>query len=118
MVRHPVGRRDRRGIAIRRRRAGRGRRAHARPGARRLYDRQDFNFAGPWGNSGFVEDYTAQVRGSPLGAVHLITFNADAEAQHIAANYRPLSSVMPFSRLLRESFTGAPYAELFLAGEA
>jgi hypothetical protein len=86
--------------------------------ARRLYDRQDVNFAGPWGDNGFIEDYTAEVHGRPLGAVHLITFNADGQAQHIAANYRPLSSLMFFSRLLRETFAGTPYAERFLAGEA
>ena len=57
-------------------------------GVRELYDRQDFNFAGPW------------------------------QAQHIAANYRPLSSLMFLFRLLRERVAGAPYAELFLAGEA
>ena len=87
-------------------------------GVRQLYDRQDFNFAGPWGDDGFIEDYTAEVGGKPLGAVHLITFNADGEAQHIAAHYRPLSSLMFFSRLLREKLAGAPYAERFLAGEA
>ena len=31
-------------------------------GVRELYDRQDFNFAGPWGDNGFIEDYTG---GSP-----------------------------------------------------
>jgi hypothetical protein len=87
-------------------------------GVRELYDRQDFNFAGPWGDNGFIEDYTAEVRGKPLGCLHLITFNTDGQAQHIAANYRPLSSLMLFSRLLRERFAGTPYAEHFLAGEA
>ena len=87
-------------------------------GVRELYDRQDFNFAGPWGDSGFIEDYTAEVRGKPLGALHLITFNADEQAQHIVASYRPLSSVMFFSRLLREKLAGTPYAEHFLTGEA
>jgi hypothetical protein len=87
-------------------------------GARELYDRQDFNFAGPLGDYGFIEDYTTEVRGRPLGAVHLVTFNADRQAQHIAAHYRPLSSLMFFSRLLRERFAGTPYAEHFLAGEA
>jgi hypothetical protein len=86
-------------------------------GARELYDRQDFNFVGPWGDHAFIEDYTTEVRGRPLGAVHLVTFNADGQAQHIAANYRPLSSLMLFSRLLRERFAGTPYAEHFLAGE-
>lgn len=87
-------------------------------GVRELYDRQDFNFAGPWGDNRFIEDYTAEVRGRPLGCLHLITFNADGQAQHIAAHYRPLSSGMFFSRLLREMLVGTPYAEHFLAGEA
>jgi hypothetical protein len=87
-------------------------------GVRELYDRQDFNFAGPWGENGFIEDYTAEVDGRPLGCLHLITFNADGETQHIAAHYRPLSSGMFFSRLLRERLAGTPYAEHFLAGEA
>ncbi len=87
-------------------------------GVRELYDRQDFNFAGPWGDHGFIEDYTAEVRGRPLGCLHLITFNADGLAQHIAAHYRPLSSGMFFSRLLRETLAATPYAEHFLAGEA
>jgi hypothetical protein len=87
-------------------------------GVRPLYDRQDFNFAGSWGDNGFIEDYKAEIRGRPLGCLHLITFNADGEAQHIAANYRPLSSVMFFSRLLRERLAGTPSAEHFLTGKA
>ena len=86
-------------------------------GVRQLYDRQDFNFAGPCGDNGFIEDYNAEVRGRPVGCLHLITFNADGQAQHIVANYRPLSSVMFFSRLLRERLAGTPYAEHFLDGE-
>jgi hypothetical protein len=82
---------------------------------RELYDRQDFTVVGPWGDNGFIEDYTAQVRGRPLGCLHLITFNADGEAQHIAAHYRPLGSLMFFSGLLRERLAGTPYAERFLA---
>jgi hypothetical protein len=86
--------------------------------ARELYDRQDFNFAGPWGVNSFIEDYTAEVGGRPLGAVHLVTFNAEGQTQHIAVNYRPLSSLMLFSRLVRERLAETPYAEHFLAGEA
>ena len=81
-------------------------------------DSQAFHFAGPCGDNGFIEDYTAEVHGKPLGCLHLITFNADGQAQHIAAHYRPLSSLMFFSRLLGESLAGTPYAEGFLAGEA
>jgi hypothetical protein len=87
-------------------------------GVRELYDRQHFNFAGPWGDNSFIEDYTAEVRGTPLGCFHLVTFNADGQTQHIAAHYRPLSSLMLFSRLLRERFAGTPYAEHFLTGKA
>jgi hypothetical protein len=85
---------------------------------RDLYDRQDFNFAGPCGDNGFIEDYTAEVGGRALGCLHLVTFNADGQTQHIAAHYRPLSSLMFFSRLMRERLSGTPYADRFLAGEA
>jgi hypothetical protein len=86
-------------------------------GVRELYDRQDFTFAGPCGDRGFIEDYTAEVGGRPLGCLHLITFDADGQTQHIAAHYRPLSSLLFFSRLLHERLAGTPYAEHFLARE-
>ena len=87
-------------------------------GVRELYDRQDFNFAGPCGDNGFIEDYTAEVGGKPLGCLHLITFSADGQTRHIAAHYRPLSSLLFFSRLLRERLAATPYAEHFLGGWA
>jgi hypothetical protein len=33
--------------------------------AKTLYDYQDFHFAGPAGNNGFLEDYDTEVRGKP-----------------------------------------------------
>ena len=84
---------------------------------RELYEQQEFNFAGPWGDNAFIEDYTAEVRGRPVGCLHLITFDSGGQAQRISANYRPLSSLMFFSRLLREQLAGTPYAEQFLVGE-
>ena len=84
---------------------------------RALYERQEFNFAGPWGDNAFIEDYTAQVRGEPIGCVALVTRNAAGQTKHIAANYRPLSSLLLLSRLLGEKFAGTPYAEYFLASE-
>ena len=66
----------------------------------------------------FIEDHTAEVDGRPLGCLHLITFNSDGQTQHIGAHYRPRSSGMLFSRLLRERLAGTSYAEHFLAGEA
>ena len=85
--------------------------------ARNLYDRQDFNFVGPWGEDSLIEDYTAEIGGRPLGAVHVISFNADGQAQHIAIHYRPLSALMFFSRLLHQSLAGTPYADHYLTGD-
>ncbi len=85
---------------------------------RTLYERQDFNFAGPWGDNSFLEDYTAQVRGEPIGCVALITRNAAGQTQHVAANYRPLKSVLLLSRLVGEKLAGTPIGEHFLASES
>jgi hypothetical protein len=80
---------------------------------RTLYDRQEFNFAGPYGENRFIEDYTAWVRGEPIGNVVLITRNAAGQAQHIVANYRPRTTLLLISRLIGEHFTGIPYGEPF-----
>jgi hypothetical protein len=85
---------------------------------RSLYDHQEFNFAGPYGDNGWLEDYIAQVRGEPLGCVVLVTRNADGQTQHIAANYRPRSSLLLLSRLLGEKFAGTPSGEQFAASES
>lgn len=82
---------------------------------RTLYDDQQFNFAGPYGDDGWLEDYTAQVRGEPIGCAVLVRSNAAGEAQHIAANYRPRSSLLLLSRLVGEKVAGTPYARYFLA---
>jgi hypothetical protein len=85
---------------------------------RELYDQQEFNFAGPWGDNSFLEDYTARVRGEPIGCVVLVSHNAAGQTQHIAANYRPRSSLLLLSRLVGEKLTGTPYATHFLAAES
>jgi hypothetical protein len=84
---------------------------------RDLYEKQEFNFAGPWGDNSFLEDYTARVRGEPIGCVALVTRNAAGQTQHIAANYRPRSSLLLLSRLVGEKLAGTPYATYFLAGD-
>ena len=43
--------------------------------ARTLYEYQEFNYVGPYGDDGFVEDYTSVVRGEPIGSVVVIRFN-------------------------------------------
>ncbi len=82
---------------------------------RSLYDRQEHKFAGPYGDNGFLEDYIAQVRGEPIGCVVLVTRNAAGQTQHVVAGYRPPSSLLLLSRLLREKFAGTPYGEQFAA---
>ena len=81
---------------------------------RALYDSQEFNFAGPYGENGFLEDYTAQVRGGgQVGNVVLVTRNAAGRAQHIVANYRPRTTLLLVSRLVGEHFASTPYGEHF-----
>ena len=85
---------------------------------RTLYDYQEFNFAGPYGDNGFLEDYTTQVRGEPIGNVVLVSRNAAGQAQHIVANYRPRSTLLLLSRLIGEKFAGTPIGEHFAARES
>jgi hypothetical protein len=84
---------------------------------RTLYESQKFNFVGPVGGNGLLEDYTAQVRGEPISCVVLVTRNAAGQTQHIVANYRPRSSLLLLSRLVGEKLAGTPYAEYFAASE-
>jgi hypothetical protein len=84
---------------------------------RTLYDDQEFNFAGPYGENGFLEDYTARVRGEQIGNVVLVTRNAAGQAQHIVANYRPRTTLLLVSRLVGEHFAGTPYGEHFATND-
>ena len=85
---------------------------------RTLYDYQDFHAVGPFGDHGWFEDYTAGVRGEPIGNVTLVSRNAAGQAQHVVGNYRPRSTLLLLSRLIREKLVGTPYAEHFLAPES
>ena len=85
---------------------------------RSFYDRQEFKFAGPYGDNGFLEDYVAEVHGEPLGCVVQVTRNAAGQTQHVVASYRPRSSLLLFSRLLGEKFAGTPIAEHFAASQS
>ena len=80
---------------------------------RTIYDYQEFHFAGPYGDNGFIEHYIAKVNDEPIGCVVLIDRNAAGQTQHVVASYRPFNSVVLFSRLLREKFAGTPIAEYF-----
>jgi hypothetical protein len=80
---------------------------------RTLYDSQEVNFAGPYGENGFLEDYIAHVRGEQLGNVVLVARNAAGQAQRIVANYRPRTTLLLVSRLIGEHFAGTPLGEHF-----
>jgi hypothetical protein len=80
---------------------------------RTLYEDQQFTFAGPYGDDGFVEIYNTRVRGEPIGSVVLVTRNAEGQAQHIAASYRPRRSILLVSQLLADHFAGTPLAAYF-----
>src|SRR5690349_11186236 len=81
-------------------------------------DSQEFHFVGPCGDDGWLEDYIARVDDKPLGCVVLVTRNAAGQTQHVVASYRPVSTVLHFSHLLRERFAGRPYAAYFLDGRS
>jgi hypothetical protein len=83
------------------------------PFIRTLYERQEFNFAGPYAENRFLEDYTAWVRGEPIGNVVLVTRNDAGQAQQIVANYRPRNTLLLLARLIGEHFSGTPYGEYF-----
>ena len=79
---------------------------------------QDFKYAGPFGEDGFIEIYNARVRGEPIGGAVEVTRNAVGQVQHVAANYRPRDTVLFLSRLLGEHFAGSPIGEHFATPEA
>ena len=82
--------------------------------AREIYEGQEFSFADPAGDNGFLEDYTTRVRGKPTAVVVTVTFNASGQAHHIVVNHRPTSSMLLFSRLMGEKFAGTPIAKHFI----
>jgi hypothetical protein len=76
-----------------------------------VYDDQVFNFAGPVGDYGFLEDYTTQIRGVPTKVVVLVTFNTAGQTQQVVVNHRPRSALLSFSRLMLEKFADSPLAK-------
>ena len=85
---------------------------------RSLYEHQEFKFAGPYGDNGFIEHYVAKVNGEPIGCVVLVTRNAAGQTQQVVASYRPRTSLLLFARLLGEKFAGTPVAGHFVTGDA
>ena len=79
--------------------------------AREQYEHQEFNYAGPCGESSFVEDYSSSVRGMPTYVVVLVSFNDGGQTQHVVVNHRPRSAMLQFSRVMLETFAETPYAK-------
>jgi len=79
-----------------------------------LYEYQEIDYAGPYGDGDFIEVYTTQIAGEPLGVAGVVTRNAAGETQHIVVNHRPRSSLLLLSRLMAEKLAGTPYAKHFL----
>lgn len=82
--------------------------------ARTLYDYQEFNVIGQYGEGDFVEDYVATVHGKPIGSVVVIRYDEAGKVSNIVINHRPLSSVLLWSDLMAEHFAGTEYARYFL----
>jgi len=85
--------------------------------AREEYKDQLFSFTGDYGDNGFIEEYTCEIRGEPTRVVVTVARNAEGKTQHLVVNHRPRSSVMLFARLMGEKFTDTPLAELFVTKE-
>jgi hypothetical protein len=86
-------------------------------GIRSLYEQQEHRFAGPYGETGFLEDYVARIGDQRLGCVVLIARNPAWQTERVVASYRPRAAVVLMSRLLREKFAGAPFGAQFGGGE-
>lgn len=85
--------------------------------ARTLYDYQEFNVLGRYGDHDWVEDYAATFRGQPIGSVVVVRFNEADQAQQVVINHRPLNSVLRWSLAMAEHFAGTEYAQYFLQPE-
>jgi hypothetical protein len=79
--------------------------------AKELYENQQFSYAGPCGDNGFLELYTSDIRGVPTRVVVMVTFNDAGQTQEIVVNHRPRSALLSFSRVMLEKFAGTPLAK-------
>ena len=80
--------------------------------AKELYENQQFSYAGPCGDNGFLELYTTEVRGVPTRVVVVVSFNDAGQTQEIVVNHRPRSALLSFSRVMLEKFAGTPWLSI------
>ena len=86
--------------------------------AREEYKNQVFSFTGNFGDDGFIEEYTCEIRGEPTRVVVTLHRNAAGQTQHLVVNHRPRSSVLLFARLMGEHFAGTPLEHLFITAKS
>jgi uncharacterized protein YegP (UPF0339 family) len=79
--------------------------------AKELYENQQFSYAGPCGDNGFLELYTTDVRGVTTRVVVVVGFNDAGQTQQIVVNHRPRSALLSFSRVMLEKFASTPLAK-------
>jgi hypothetical protein len=85
--------------------------------ARIVYENQQFQFTGDYGENGFIEEYTCNIQGAPTRVVVTVKRNAAGKAQHLVVNHRPRSSVLLFARIMGKQYAGTPLAKYFIADE-
>jgi hypothetical protein len=86
--------------------------------ARKVYENQEFQFTGDYGDDGFLEEYTCKIQGEPTRVVVTVKRNADGKAQHLVVNHRPRSSVLLFARVMGEKYAGTALAEYFITDKS
>ena len=86
--------------------------------ARKVYENQQFQFTGEYGETGFLEEYTCEIQGEPTGVVVTVKRNAAGKAQHLVVNHRPRSSVLLFARIMGKKYAGTPLAKFFVSSES
>jgi len=86
--------------------------------AREVYENQQFQFTGNYGENGFLEEYTCNIQGEPTRVVVTVKRNADGKAQHLVVNHRPRSSVLLFARIMGKKYADTPLARFFITSES
>src|SRR6202008_2359652 len=64
--------------------------------ARKIYENQQIQFTGNYGDDGFLEEYTCNIQGQPTRVVVTVKRNAAGKCQRLVVNHRPRSSVLLF----------------------
>jgi hypothetical protein len=86
--------------------------------ARELYENQEFQFTGDYGDNGFLEEYTCRIQGEPTSVVVTVKRNAAGKAEQLVVNHRPRSSVLLFAGIMGKKYAGTPLAKYFVTSES